>query len=115
MEAGRQRLTTYTYSKGSEGQADRLSNFKEAGHVNPGHWRFEGNTLNAAKVTAGAFTLDASLIGKIDNYTPVDPAGDAVEGFPDDLKSDAVYSNNATLFPTMPARNPTPTRRGSAI
>jgi len=103
---GTTNTTTYNYSKVWNDRPIDSSSFKESGHQNPSHWRLDSNTLNASSVTVGAFTLNSELAGKIDNFTPVDLPANTIDALPTDLKSDAVYSNNAVFISNDPGQKP---------
>ncbi len=60
--------TTYSYSKGWHSSEINSSSFKESGHNNPSRL-FPEKTIQAQKVTLGAFQLNASQIDTIDPKT----------------------------------------------
>jgi hypothetical protein len=63
---GTETVTTYSYSKVWSGHAISSSSFKKSsGHENPGSMPYQDAEQLADKVTLGAFTLPASLVGKI--------------------------------------------------
>ena len=71
---GSERVTTYSYAKKWSDDLIDSSSFKEADHQNPSSMPFESRTVNAERVTLGAFTLTPALVGKMDDYEalPVD-------------------------------------------
>lgn len=89
---GQKEVTTYTYFEGWKDQPLDSSNFKVAGHMNPVHWRFTGNIVDAATVTVRAFTLDSTLAGRMDNFTPVKISAAPPDGVAASLKPDLVYA-----------------------
>lgn len=56
---------TYTYAKVWSGKAIDSSEFKEAGHDNPGELEFPSRTQRAADVRFGAFRLSADQVSRI--------------------------------------------------
>ena len=59
------KTTTYTYSKGWSGRAIDSSEFKEAGHDNPGAFEFPSRTQRAENVSFGAFRLNEGQVARI--------------------------------------------------
>ena len=59
------KTTTYTYKKAWLSSAIDSSDFKEAGHDNPGDIEFPSEETRAANVTFGAFRLNESQISRI--------------------------------------------------
>lgn len=100
--------TTYSYAKVWNDKPIDSTTFKEQGHANPTAWRLKGNDADAAVVTAGGFTLNPALVGKIENFTPVALPQDVVEGLSSDLKSDAVFSDNAVFIANDSGKKPDP-------
>jgi len=100
--------TTYSYNKIWTKQPIDSSEFKESGHTNPGHWRFESNTQNAPKVTVGAFTLDGELAGKIDNFTAVPVSSDTLSSLSSDLKDDTISLSDTLYVSNDPGHKPSP-------
>ena len=105
---GQTETTTYTYSKVWKNEAIDSSAFKEKGHSNPDHWRLSSSTLDAPTVTAGAFTINPDLVGKINNFTPVTVSTETLDGLAADIKGDAVYSNNAIFISNETGTKPDP-------
>lgn len=70
------KTTTYEYSKGWSSFAIDSSNFKEAGHDNPGRMEFESASSLAAQVKFGAFRLSKSQIERIGSSQPYAFAAD---------------------------------------
>jgi hypothetical protein len=105
---GSSNVTTYSYSQGWNDHPISSAEFRESGHSNPTQWRVEGKMLDASPVTAGAFTLNSELVGKIDNFTPVSITSDLVNGLPDDLKGGAIFSDNAVLISNDAGQKPDP-------
>lgn len=72
LGGGTETVTTYSYDSTWDDSLIRSSSFKKpAGHENPASMPIPSRELRAAKVTVGAFTLSASLVGKINRYQPV--------------------------------------------
>jgi hypothetical protein len=72
LGGGTETVTTYSYDRTWDDSLVRSSSFKKpAGHENPTSMPISSRELRAAKVTVGAFTLSASLVGKISRYQPV--------------------------------------------
>lgn len=65
LGGGTETVTTYSYSKEWSGHAINSSSFKKSGHENPGSMPYQHTEQLAQPVTLGAFTLPASLVGKI--------------------------------------------------
>ena len=65
-----EKTTTYTYKKDWSSSAINSSNFKEAGHDNPGVIEFPEEEQYAANVTFGAFRLSEKQIRKIGSSQP---------------------------------------------
>lgn len=59
------KTTTYTYKQVWSNRAIDSSNFKEAGHDNPGFIEFPSEEKRAANVSFGAFQLNEKQIGRI--------------------------------------------------
>ncbi len=75
LGGGSERVTTYSYTKKWSNDAIDSSSFREAdAHQNPGALPFESRSVGAEKVTLGAFTLPASLVGRMNDYEtlPID-------------------------------------------
>ena len=64
--------TTYNYEKVWSETLVQSSGFAHReGHENPTAMPYASQTQTAGKITVGAFTLSASLAGKINNFTPL--------------------------------------------
>ncbi len=73
LGGGTKTVKTYSYSKRwNDGLIDSSQFKKQSGHENPGSMPYDSKEFVANKITVGAFTLSRSLVGKIDNLTPVD-------------------------------------------
>ncbi|MBQ7694780.1 MAG: hypothetical protein IJT50_06615, partial [Lentisphaeria bacterium] len=72
------KTTVYTYEKGWSSSLIDSSNFKEAGHNNPGAFPFESQEWYASDVKLGAFTLSKDLIRRV--------GGAEAYAFPADFK-----------------------------
>jgi hypothetical protein len=69
---GKETVRTYTYSKTWSEKPISSANFKKpTDHQNPGAIPFESTKQIAVEVSLGAFTLSRSLVGKINNFTPL--------------------------------------------
>ena len=77
---GQETVTTYTYAKDWSSMAVDSAGFQEpAGHENPGAIPYEAEEQVAEPVTLGAFTLSPSLVGRLDDFEPLNlPSGTAV-------------------------------------
>jgi len=77
---GQETVTTYTYTKDWSSTAVDSAGFQEpAGHENPGAMPYEAEEQIAEPVTLGAFTLSPSLVGRINDFEPLQlPAGTAI-------------------------------------
>mmetsp|Transcript_62504 Transcript_62504/g.174216 ORF Transcript_62504/g.174216 Transcript_62504/m.174216 type:complete len:483 (+) Transcript_62504:97-1545(+) len=68
---GKDKITTYTYSRGWSSEPVDSSSFQEVGgHENP-PFPFQGRQDVATKVGFGAFQLTPSLIGQMNNFQPL--------------------------------------------
>ena len=76
---GTETVKTYTYSKAWSGRPVRSDEFKQpSGHQNPGAFPYESEVQTADNVTLGAFTLSASLVGKIGTFEPLAVSAEAL-------------------------------------
>ena len=65
---GEEKVTTYTYEKVWDDDLIDSSDFREAGHVNPGSMRYDAQEQVASLVTVGAFKLSAGLVAQIGGW-----------------------------------------------
>ncbi|HNV68148.1 MAG TPA: TMEM43 family protein, partial [Candidatus Ozemobacteraceae bacterium] len=99
LGGGTETVTTYNYKKVWSSVAIDSGSFKKSSeHQNPGSIPYSSKSFEASQVQLGAFTLSPSLVGKISNWTPVDPAskpatGEAVSG------TTASGTTTAPMFP----------------
>jgi hypothetical protein len=71
LGGGTETVTTYSYEKTWSDQPIDSSNFKKAdSHQNPG-MPYQSRTVTARNVNLGAYRLSASLIQKINDYSPL--------------------------------------------
>ena len=72
LGGGTETTTTYTYSKVWSKDLISSGGFKvPEGHQNPGQMPYPSQEQVASPVTVGAFTLSGSLVGQMNNYTPL--------------------------------------------
>jgi hypothetical protein len=88
---GEEQVTTYEYDKVWSESHIKSASFKEKGHDNPVSMRYNSEVYSAKNVTLGAFTLNDSLIGKINRYEPL-PVND--ENIPPEKKDVLKVHNN---------------------
>ncbi len=108
LGGGTKTVKTYSYSKRwNDGLIDSSQFKKQSGHENPGSMPYDSKEFIANKITVGAFTLSRSLVGKIDNLTPVDadsessvPGGEKHDGgfFFGDNPADPQVGNVQVFF-----------------
>ncbi len=90
LGGGTETVKTYSYSKRwNDGLIDSSQFKKQSGHENPGSMPYDSKEFVANKITVGAFTLSRSLVGKIDNLTPVD--ADSESSVPGGKKHDGGF------------------------
>ena len=100
------KTTVYTYEKGWSSSVIDSSEFKEAGHTNPGAFPFESQKWYASDVKLGAFTLQQDMIRRIGGEQPY--------AFPADYKLPAnlngYVANGRIMIPAaVPAAAPAAT------
>jgi len=84
---GTETVKTYTYTKEWAAEPIDSSRFqKTEGHENPGGFPFEGTTVVANPVKAGAFTMSTEQIDKLTDATDLKVGDDAAENLPEDAK-----------------------------
>ena len=72
LGGGEETVTTYTYDKTWSHEAISSAGFKQPdGHGNPGSFAFPEQTWRASRVTLGAFTLSAGLVGQMSDFVPL--------------------------------------------
>jgi len=76
LGGGTETVTTYSYSKAwSKTPIDAASFRKPEGHANPSTIPYESKTYTADTVTLGAFRLNRSLVGRLNQSEAIDLAG----------------------------------------
>lgn len=86
-------VKTYSYKKEWSAQPISSDNFKKPdGHQNPGVFSYQSSEQVSQQVNLGAFKLPASLVQKIDNYTPLPLT--AMKNLPESLKEKATISES---------------------
>ncbi len=99
---GKTTTKTYSYSKTWSNKPIQSANFKKStGHQNPGSIPYESAEQTADEVTLGAFTLSASLVGKIQNFESF-PIGSA-SVLPEAIKDKAKLHDAGLYIGTDPA------------
>jgi hypothetical protein len=71
LGGGEETVTTYEYTKTWSDQLIDSTSFKESGHENPREKTFRSGSVEAARVTLGAFTLPPGLISRIESAEPL--------------------------------------------
>jgi hypothetical protein len=84
---GSETVTTYSYAKEwAKGRVDSSAFKHPEDHENPQAASFESKTFVADPVKAGAFTMSAEQIGKLNNATDLAVEASALGKLPDDWK-----------------------------
>lgn len=100
LGGGKKTVTTYSYSKTWSSSLINSNNFKKPhGHQNPAGMPYQSKSLEATRVSLGEFNLSRSLVGQINNATPL-PLGDLVDI---DRFPGAEYHDGGLYFGEEPA------------
>jgi hypothetical protein len=93
---------TYNYDKAWSASLISSSQFKHPeGHANPAAMPYQSHDIAAGNVTAGAFTLSASLVNRINNFTDLPFA--ALDKLPDALKENSKLADGRLFMGADPS------------
>ena len=104
LGGGEETVTTYSYEKKWSSSLIDSSRFHEpAGHENPKQMPFSNQSLQAEKVTLGAFTLSSGLISKISGRQQISLDSSSLQNLPAGLAGQFKVSSGALYKGQNPA------------